>query len=299
MTRVDLDNLTTERVNPRTRELDLLPTETMLLTINDEDRTTSEAVRQVVPQIATAVDTIAKRLKAGGSLHYFGAGTSGRLGVLDASECPPTFGVEQNLVQGHIAGGEGALTRSIEGAEDNEGLGAEDVVNVGIKSSDTVLTLSASGRTPYCIGVLRKARERGAFTVALVCNRPSPMHSEADLVIDPVVGEEVVSGSTRLKAGTAQKLTLNMISTGVMVRLGRTYGNLMVGVRATNDKLRIRAERLVKLVTGSPEGVQEALDASGWDVKTACVMLKRGLTRSQAERLLEECGGLLREALGE
>lgn len=292
-----LDRLQTEQANPRTCDLDLLPTEEMLRVINAEDRRVAEAVAEVIPAIARAVERIADAVRAGGRLHYFGAGTSGRLAVLDASECPPTFGVPAEMVQGHIAGGPPALVRSAEGAEDDEASGARDAAGAGIGVSDAVVAIAASGRTPYCIGALREARRRQAFTAALVCNRPTPMHELADVVIDPVVGPEVLSGSTRMKSGTAQKLVLNMISTGLMVRLGRTHGNLMVAVRATNEKLRARAARLVAQVTGRTEGVEEALLACGWDVRTACLMLIKDIPAEDAHRLLEEASGSLRAAL--
>ena len=297
MTDSQLDSLRTEQPNPETKDLDLLPTEQMLRVINSEDQKVALALAEVTPAIARAVDAIAERLAAGGHLHYFGAGTSGRLGVLDASECPPTFGVEADLVQGHIAGGDRALRFSSEGAEDDEAQGASDADLAGVTGADAVVGIAASGRTPYVLGVLRRARELGALTVSLVCNRPSPMHAAAEIVIDPVVGPEVLSGSTRLKSGTAQKMALNMLSTGVMIRTGRTCGNLMVGVRATNVKLRARAARLVRTVTRREEGVEEALQAAGWDVKTACVMLVRGVDADQARTLLRDAGGFLRKAL--
>lgn len=298
MTESSLDALASEQANPQTSDLDLLPTENMLRAINQQDRQVAVAVAEVLPAIARAVDDITARLQEGGCLHYFGAGTSGRLGVLDASECPPTFGVPADLVQGHIAGGERALVRSSEGAEDSLELGARDVLEAGVSAADAVVAIAASGRTPYCIGALRQARERGALTIALVCNRPSQMHEEADIVIDPVVGPEVLSGSTRLKAGTAQKMVLNMISTGVMVRTGRTYGNLMVNVKASNEKLKVRAERLVREITGASD-VRGTLERCEWDVKAAAVMLRRNVSPDEAFHLLEQHGGSLRKALGE
>jgi N-acetylmuramic acid 6-phosphate etherase len=293
----DLDRLLTERANPRTRDLDLLPTDQMLLAINEEDRGVAEAVRAVIPALAKVVDRAAEALRRGGRLHYFGAGTSGRLGVLDASEIPPTFGVDPGLIQAHMAGGREAVFASQEGVEDDEDLGARDADAAGLEHSDVAVALTASGRTPYCLGVLKCARGRGAFTVAVTGNRPTPCHALADVTIDPLVGEEVLSGSTRMKAGTAQKLILNMLSTGVMVRLGRTYGNLMVGVTATNHKLCERAARLVSEVTGTTRGVREALVAAEWDVRCACIMLKRGVTAKEASRILEAAGGSLRRAL--
>lgn len=297
MTEEGLDRLLTEQANPHSSDLDLLPTDEMLRVINAEDRRVPEAVAEVIPSIAAATEAIAQRVRAGGRLHYFGAGTSGRLAVLDASECPPTFGVSRETVQGHIAGGPPALVSSVEGAEDDESRGAADVREAQIGPADSVVAIAASGRTPYCIGVLKEARARGAFTAALVCNRPTPMHPLADVVMDPVVGAEVLSGSTRMKSGTAQKLVLNMISTGLMVRLGRTYGNRMVAVRATNEKLRARAVRLVADVTGETEGAQPALEACGWDVRTACLVLMKRVSPGDAASLLEAAGGSLRSAL--
>lgn len=298
MSREELDKLTTEKANPRSRDLDLLPTEDMLRVINDDDRLVAEAVRAVIPAVARAVDRTAELLRHGGRLHYFGAGTSGRLGVLDASEVPPTFGVAPELVQGHMAGGREAVAAAREGVEDDEERGCRDVEESAVAAGHAVVALSASGRTPYALGVLKAARGRGAWTVAITCNRPTPCHALADVTIDPQVGEEVLSGSTRMKAGTAQKLILNMLSTAVMVRLGRTYGNLMIGVTATNHKLRERAARLVSEVTGVTRGVREALASCDWDVRCACVMLKRSLTAREAARLLADHDGSLRGALG-
>jgi N-acetylmuramic acid 6-phosphate etherase len=294
----DLQDLATERGNPRTRDLDLLPTLELLRVMNEEDRRVPEAVACVLPSVAQAVDRAAAILMAGGRMHIFGAGTSGRLGVLDASEIPPTFGVEPTLVQGHLAGGVGALTTAVEMAEDSAELGERDVQTAAVTAKDLVVALSASGRTPYALGVLRKARAVGAATVAVVCNRPSPAHALADIVIDPVVGEEILAGSTRLKAGTAQKLVLNMISTGAFVRLGATYGNLMVGVNATNQKLRRRAERIVSEITGRTEGVAEALAQCGYDVRTACIMLDQSVGPEAAVLRLIAAKGSLRRALG-
>ncbi len=287
----------TEGANPRSKDLDLLSTEAMLRVMNDEDRRVADAVAEVIPAVARAVDAIAARMESGGHYHLFGAGTSGRLAVLDAAECPPTFGTPHDWVVAHLAGGQSAMFVAAEGAEDSEGLGAEDVAAARITSKDAVIAVAASGRTPYAIGVLRSARKCGAFTVALVCNRPTPMHDEAELVIDPAVGEEVLSGSTRLKSGTAQKLVLNMISTGVMIRLGRTYGNLMVGVQSTNEKLRARAVRLVETITGPNSGIPEALAASGHDVRVACIMIKLKVSAADGKARLDAARGSLRRAL--
>lgn len=287
----------TEGANPRSKDLDLLTTEAMLRVMNDEDRRVPEAVAEVLPAVAATVDAVAERLRKGGRYHLFGAGTSGRLAVLDAAECPPTFGTPASLVVAHLAGGPEAMLLAAEGAEDDETLGRADVTRAAIGPDDAVLAVAASGRTPYAIGALREARARGAWTAALVCNRPTPMHNEADVVIDPVVGEEVLSGSTRLKSGTAQKLVLNMVSTGAMIRIGRTYGNLMVGVQSTNVKLRARAARLVASIVGERNDIEAALASCGHDVRTACVMLRFGLSAADAAARLDAADGSLRRVL--
>ncbi len=294
--RDDLDALDTERANPRTRDLDRLDTAGMLEAMNAEDATVAAAVGAVIPTLALLVDRVADRLRAGGRLHYFGAGTSGRLGVLDASECPPTFGVSADLITGHMAGGPAALVTAVEGAEDDERQGEADGAAV-LTARDAAVVLTASGRTPWCLGVLRAAATAGALRAAITCNRPTPVHAAAEIVVDPLVGEEVLAGSTRLKAGTAQKLVLNMLSTGVMVRLGRTFGNLMVGVVAGNEKLRARALRLVREITGRHGGAEAALRAAGWDVRRASVMLLLGVDAAEAAARIERAGGSLRRAL--
>lgn len=295
--RARLAKLATETPNPRSSDLDLLDTLAMMRVMNEEDRRPAVAVGEVLEAIAKAVDCAADRLSRGGTLHYFGAGTSGRLGVLDAAECPPTFGVSADIIVGHMAGGEAALIHAMEGAEDDRERGRVEVAAASIGEKDVVCALSASGRTPYAIGVLEEAAARGAATVAIVCNRPTPMHAFAQIVIDPVTGEEVLSGSTRLKAGTAQKLCLNMLSTGVMVRLGKTYGNLMVGVRATNEKLRDRARRLVEAITKKSEGVRAALESADFDVRVAVIMIEKGVAAPEAKDLLDRAGGMLRRVL--
>jgi N-acetylmuramic acid 6-phosphate etherase len=283
-------------VSDRTRDLDLLPTLEVLELMNAAEARAVAAVREVLPKVARCVDEVAALIRAGGRLHAFGAGTSGRLAVLDASECPPTFGVPPDLVQGHIAGGPGALTQAVEGAEDDVDDGARQVGACGVRRSDAVVVVTASGRTPWCLGVLRRAREIGAATYAVTCGRATPVHEAAGLTIDPAIGDEVLRGSTRLSAGTAQKLVLNMISTGVMVRLGKTWGNLMVGVQPTNAKLRVRARDVIRAVTGRAEGAEAALEQAGNDVPLACVILGRGVPRDEAARLLAAAGSL-RKAL--
>ena len=297
--RPDLDGLATEGANPRTKDLDLLPVEDMLRVMNAEDRRPAEAVGEVLPALARAVSIAADRLRAGGRMFLFGAGTSGRLGVLDASELPPTFGVSPSLVRGFIAGGDRALRDAIEGAEDDSTLGAADVAAALTTASDVVVGIAASGRTPYVLGALAEARKRGAATIAVVCNRPTPAHAAADVTIDPVVGEEVLAGSTRLKAGTAQKMVLNLLSTGVMVRLGMTYGNLMTGVSASNEKLRVRAAKLVAGITGTSEQqAAEMLAKAGFDVRVACVMLRKSVDADGAKSLLHKAKGSLRAVIG-
>ena len=297
--RPDLDGLATEGANPRTKDLDLLSVEDMLRVMNAEDRRPAEAVGEVLPALARAVSIAAERMRTGGRLLLFGAGTSGRLGVLDASELPPTFGVPASLVRGFIAGGDRALRDAIEGAEDDPTLGAADVAAAGTVAADVVVGIAASGRTPYVLGALAEARRRGAATLAIVCNRPTPAHAAADVTIDPVVGEEVLAGSTRLKAGTAQKMVLNLLSTGVMVRLGMTYGNLMTGVSASNEKLRVRAAKLVAGIAGTSEArAAETLAKAGFDVRVACVMLRKSVEADEAKSLLARVGGSLRAVIG-
>ena len=292
-----LSALSTEGPNPRTADLDLLDTEGMLRIMNAEDRSVAGAVGAAVPSIARVVDLATELMRKGGRLLYFGAGTSGRIGVLDASECPPTFGTPPELVRGIIAGGRNAMFDAVEGAEDDAALGRADVAREAVGPRDVVLALTASGRTPYALGVLEEGVQRGALTVAVACNKGSAVANRATVVLEVDTGEEVLSGSTRLKAGTAQKMILNMISTGVMIRLGRTYGNLMVGVVATNAKLRERARRLVVTIAQTSEGVDRALEASGYDVRVACVMLMKGVDVAEARARLAEAGGSLRGAL--
>ena len=240
-----LEELATEKINPATRHIDTMTTLEMVTVINSEDARVAPAVGRELPAIAKAIDIITERLKEDGRLFYAGAGTSGRLGVLDASECPPTFGTEPELVQGLIAGGKEAMFVAQEGAEDDRQLAADDLTAAGLTARDVVVSLAASGRTPYSIGAIRSARLTGAYSIAIVCSPDSPMSREAELTICPLPGPEVITGSTRLKAGTAQKLVLNMLSTGVMIKLGKVYGNLMVDVQATNKKLAERSRRIV------------------------------------------------------
>jgi N-acetylmuramic acid 6-phosphate etherase len=295
---MDLGALVSETRNPETMDLDNLSTLEMVTKFNQQDATVAEAVRLTLPDVAKAVDAAAASLSAGGRLIYLGAGTSGRLGVLDASECPPTFGVPHGLVVGLIAGGPGALLKAVEGAEDNAQLGVSDLQALELKPQDMVVGIAASGRTPYVIGALRYARQLGCHTAAVSCNPASPIAHEAEIAISPVVGPEALTGSTRLKSGTAQKLVLNMISTGAMVRIGKVYQNLMVDMQATNIKLVDRACRMVCQATGcSAEEAETALKQTQYEVKTAILMVLSGIAADQAKSLLIRHKGFLRAAL--
>lgn len=293
------DVIGTERPNPSSAALDEMSVEGIVATMNEADVSVPEAIRRSRLQIAAAISAAEPLFNAGGRLIYVGAGTSGRLGVLDASECPPTFHTDPGRVIGVIAGGPTALVNSIEGAEDDPGQGAADLEAVGIGIQDIVVGLAASGRTPYVIGALDRARESGALTIALSCNLGAEASGHADHAIEVDTGPEVLTGSTRLKAGSAQKQVLNMISTALMVRSGRTYGNLMVDVQATNEKLRQRATRLVTLIAEVEEAAAvAALEASSYEVKTAVVMLRLGDTVDQARRRVARAGGRLAVAIG-
>src|SRR5580698_1485278 len=293
-----LAQLLTEARNPATEHLDKLPTLQMLEVMNDEDAKVAAAVRAELPNIALAVDDIAARFGRGGRLFYIGAGTSGRLGVLDASECPPTFSVAADLVQGLIAGGDSALRLSSEHSEDSPEEGARDLAATGFAKDDTLVGIAASGRTPYVLGAIAHAKKLGALTVGLTCVPGSAISQAVDIPITPATGPEVLTGSTRLKAGTATKLVLNMLSTGVMVRTGTTFGNLMVNVRPTNAKLVDRAERIISAATGvDMERAAKLLEEAGGDVKTAIVMQRLSLPREEAEERLAAVHGVLAKAL--
>lgn len=296
--RKNVARLTTEGRNPRTLDIDTLSTEEMLRVINEEDRTVAEAVGEEIPNIAKAVDAIAEAMRAGGRLFYVGAGTSGRLGVLDAAECPPTFGTDPEQVQALMAGGERAFIEAIEGAEDDKEQGAADLKERGVGERDVVVGIAASGRTPYVIGAMEAAKAAGAKVVALVCNKGSQMEKLADITIAPVVGPEVVMGSTRLKAGTAQKLVLNMLSTGAMIRLGKVYSNLMINMQPTNEKLVHRAVRIVQLATETEEDVAaDLLAKAGQRIDVAIVMHEAGVDAEKAQELLVKTEGKVRDAL--
>lgn len=293
-----LSDLSTERRRAERAALDRLPTDALVRLMHEDDAAVHAAVGMALPAIAAAVDAVAGRLAAGGRLVYVGAGTSGRLGVLDASECGPTFSAPDGQVVGVIAGGPRALREALEGAEDDGAAGARDLARLGVSAPDAVVGISASGRTPFVVEALRHARHAGALTVALVCNERTPLGAVAAHTIEVVVGAEFVSGSTRLKAGTAQKLVLNMLSTLAMVRLGKTYGDLMVDLRVTNDKLRDRAQRIVAEAAGVERRAAEAaLDGAGHEVKVAIAMLRGRIPADEAREQLRRAGGDLRRAL--
>lgn len=288
----------TERRNPSSWNMDLLPTEDLLRLINREDHRVAEAIRIVIPAITKAVDFIAERMKQGGRLIYIGAGTSGRLGVLDAVECTPTFSLEPGKVVGIIAGGKGAMFAAKEAVEDNFQLGVREIARYKVEKRDAVVGLAASGQTPYVLGALAEARKRGALSVMVYCNEGTPLALKLDVEINPVVGPEVLTGSTRMKAGSAQKMVLNMISTAVMVKLGKVYSNLMVDVNATNRKLRLRAENIFMEITGADvETAKAYLTQANYRVKPAIVMYKKECSLEKAQELLAKHEGFLRKVL--
>ncbi|MCW8126979.1 N-acetylmuramic acid 6-phosphate etherase [Microbulbifer halophilus] len=294
----ELSLLDSEARNPDTQDIDLLPTASVLEKINIADREVPEAVQRVIPQIAEAVDHIVEAFRTGGRLVYMGAGTSGRLGILDAVECPPTYGVEEDMVIALIAGGEDAVYRAQEGAEDNPALGQSDLERIQLTDKDVVVGIAASGRTPYVIGGLRYARKLGCTAVALSCNGTAAIAEEADIRILPEVGPEILTGSTRMKAGTAQKLVLNMLTTASMIRLGKSFYNLMVDVKATNAKLRGRTRRIVMEATGvSLEEADRVLGQCDHNAKLAIMMILSGLDNAAAEEALNRADGFLRRAL--
>jgi N-acetylmuramic acid 6-phosphate etherase len=288
----------TEQANPRTREIDRRSTIEIVTLINDEDRTVADAVANVLPQVADAVDHIVERLRAGGHLFYVGTGTSGRLGVLDASECPPTYGVAPDLVRGIIAGGFDALIKAVEAAEDDPAQAARDLEAAGVTARDAVVAISASGNTPYTLGALEVAKRIGAAAIALTCNPESKMAAAAEVSIAPVVGPEVIAGSSRMKAGTAQKLILNMLSTATMIRLGLVYGNLMSNLQPNNAKLVRRACAILAEETGlSDEEAARLFQEAGRDLRIAFVMAATKLPRAEAEALLRAHNNSVRRAI--
>lgn len=288
----------TELRNPASVNIDLMETPELVALMNREDSSVAGAVQSELGPIAAAIDAITARMRQGGRLIYVGAGTSGRLGVLDASECPPTYSTPPELVLGLIAGGQQALTRSIEGAEDDQQAGAQAIAELQLSAQDSLVGIAASGNTPYVAGAMAEARRRGALTISLTCSLPARLAELADIAIAPIVGPEIVTGSTRMKAGTAQKLVLNMLSTGVMIRLGKTYGNLMVDVQPTNQKLRKRAIRIIREICAVDDHTaQTALDSSQGQIKVAVLMLLQNLRADEARQRLEQAGGVIRKAL--
>jgi N-acetylmuramic acid 6-phosphate etherase len=295
---MNLEGLLTEQSNPASAQIDALPTAEVLAIINREDQKVALAVEGEIPRIAEAVDRIAALISLGGRLFYIGAGTSGRLGVLDAAECPPTFQVSPELVQGIIAGGEAALARATEASEDDPTAGRRDLEDHGFTSKDVLVGIAASGRTPYVLGAVEVANELGALTIGISCTPDSLLSRQARIAITPLVGPEVVAGSTRMKAGTATKLVLNMLSTALMVRLGHVFGNLMVNVQPRNSKLRDRATRIVASSASiSYERAGELLREAGDSVPIAIVMARLSLDRGSAEARLTAAGGHISEAL--
>jgi N-acetylmuramic acid 6-phosphate etherase len=293
-----LNELITEQVNPRTRNIDVLSTEEIVCLINEEDRLIADKIKELTPVIAKAVDCILRSFRSGGRLLYIGAGTSGRLGILDASECPPTYGTDPSMVQGIIAGGDRAIKDPVEGAEDSPSTGADDIDLLQVRENDTVVGIAASGRTPYVLGAMKRARELGATVIGLCNNHDTPMREYSDLVIEAVVGPEVVLGSTRMKAGTAQKLILNMLTTSAMIRMGKVYDNLMVDLNPSNGKLVHRAKRIIGLATNASDAaIEQAYEQADGHVKTAIVMLLADVDRAKADQLLEQTDGFVREAV--
>lgn len=291
---MELQKLTTEAQNERTKKIDRCGTVDILRLINEEDKIVPGAVAKEIPAIARAVDAVVHGLKNGGRLFYIGAGTSGRLGILDASECPPTYGTDPALIQGIIAGGPEAILHAAEGAEDEEAAGERAIADKKVGKNDVVVGIAASGRTPYVLAAVREAKRAGAVTVGISCSEGSLLSLETDIAITPVVGPEAVTGSTRMKAGTAQKLVLNMLSTAAMIRLGKVYGNLMVDMHPSNEKLRDRAERIVMAATESDrDTARNALGKASGNTKTAIAMLLTGKSREEAEILLADAGGQL------
>ena len=295
----EISSLQTEQRNEGSMNIDVASVSEILKIINEEDKTVPSAVEKEIPYIEKAVDLIVNSFKSGGRLVYFGAGTSGRLGVIDAAECPPTFGTDPEIVQGYIAGGKEAMFRAQEGAEDYEENGAADVIKAGINKNDIVCGIAASRRTPYVIGAIKKAKELGAKTLYVTCNPRSEFNiKEVDVAVCPYVGPEVIMGSTRMKSGTAQKLVLNMLTTASMIRLGKVYENMMIDLQMTNKKLVERSKRIVMTVTGlSYEDAEDFLEKAGGHVKTALVMAKANVDADEARRRLNRADGFVRKAI--
>ena len=294
---VTIDHLKTESRNPKTQELDTMSTLELLQVMNEEDKRAMDAVEEALPQIAQAIQLVVRALSCGGRLIYMGAGTSGRLGILDAVECVPTFSTTDEVI-GLIAGGEKAFVRAVEGAEDSEALAAEDLKAIGLEKNDVVAAIAASGRTPYAIGALKYAKKKSAACISISCNKDSLLSKYADVAIEVDAGPEVLTGSTRLKAGTCQKVILNMISTASMVGVGKVYGNLMVDMKATNQKLVERAKRIVMESTGCDRAAAEkALNETEYNSKTAIVMILAGITKEEASVRIRENQGFIRKCI--
>ncbi|MEH7440706.1 N-acetylmuramic acid 6-phosphate etherase [Bacillus sp. JJ1122] len=297
---MNITKLNTEQQNPKTMNIDLMSTEEIITVINQEDTLVPNVLARQVPNISEVVDKIVAAFKQGGRLIYVGAGTSGRLGIIDASECPPTYGTDPGMVVGIIAGGKEAMTEAIEGVEDDKQQGQTDMEEISLSAKDVVVGIAASGRTPYTIGALEYAKQLGAVTVSVVCSKDSEMEQVSDYTIAAVVGPEVITGSTRMKAGTAQKLILNMLSTAAMIKMGKVYGNLMVDVQMTNEKLHNRAVNIVKMATGaSDEEARAAIKEQNYHTKAAILQIITGLKGIDAKNLLDKHDGYLREAISE
>lgn len=293
---IDLTKLTTEQRNPETMDLDIMSPIEFVTKMNEEDHKVAEGVKEVLPEVAKAVEWGIEALQAGGRIIYMGAGTSGRLGVLDAVECPPTFGVDYETVVGLMAGGDSAFVKAKEGSEDSPTEGIDDLKRINANKNDVIIGLAASGRTPYVIEALKYAKTLGCHTVAIACNKNSEVGAVAELAIEPVSGPEVLTGSTRLKAGTAQKLVLNMISTGSMVGVGKAYENLMVDVKLSNKKLVQRGKNIVKMVTDADDAtIEKAINESNNSVKTAIVMILHDCSADEAKALLDKADGHIRK----
>lgn len=295
---INIEGMTTETVNEATKQIDELDSLGIVTLINEEDKKVAQAIEAELPQIAKAVDAVAERFKRGGRIIYCGAGTSGRLGTLDAVELTPTYSVSPDRAFGLIAGGEGAMYKAVEGAEDSRELAVEDLKRVELKEADCVIGIAASGRTPYTLSALAYANQVGAMSISVTCNADSAMAREAQISIAPIVGPEVIGGSTRMKAGTAQKMVLNMISTGAMIRLGKVYQNYMVHLQPTNEKLVVRSVRMISEITGADkETAEKTLQAAGRRVPEAIVMISAGCSLETAEKALARTEGRVREAI--
>ena len=288
----------TESANPATADIDLKNGAEIAKLINDEDKKVAEAVSAVLPQIGEAIDKIADSLRCGGRMAYFGSGTSGRLGILDASEMPPTYGISPELIQAYISGGEKAIRQAVENAEDSADLAVADMQKFNPQKGDVVVAVSASGNPQYGLTVLELARQKGCLTIAVTSNPEAKFKQFADIFINPILGAEAVTGSSRMKSGTAQKMILNMLSSGAMIKLGKTYHNYMIDLEITNKKLQQRAVRFVREICGADEKTAAEVLAKAKNVKTACVMLKKNCSKEQAQKLLEETGGILRKVIG-